>query len=190
MAVVLRSLAACILLLSIGGATAHPHVWVTMKCTIIFDGSGSVAGLQYSWSFDEMTSAFVTMGMTSKNDAFTRDELASSAREQIVALSKDDFFTSVRVGNAKQQLGTASDYWLEFDGKLLTLHFSLPVNPALPTAALAVEIYDPSYFVDMRFADENPVEMIHAPNGCSFSIARQTWTQTANKISVTCHGRR
>jgi ABC-type uncharacterized transport system substrate-binding protein len=189
MAVVLRSLAACILLLSIGGATAHPHVWVTMKCTIIFDGSGSVAGLQYSWSFDEMTSAFVTMGMTSKNDAFTRDELASSAREQIVALSKHDFFTTVRVGNAEQKLGTASDYWLEFDGKLLTLHFSLPVNPAVPPAALTVEIYDPSYFVDMRFANENPVELIQAPTGCTSAIARQTWTQTESKIFVTCHER-
>src|SRR5690349_9242279 len=121
MGVVLRTLAAGILLLSIGGASAHPHVWVTVKCRIIFDKGGSVTGLLQSWSFDEMASAFATMGMTSRNGNFTREELAASARAQIVALSKDDFFTTVRVGNARQQLGAASDYWLEFDGKVLTL---------------------------------------------------------------------
>jgi ABC-type uncharacterized transport system substrate-binding protein len=184
------ALTPCTLLLSIGGASAHPHVWVTVKCRIIFDEGGSVTELLQSWSFDEMTSAFTTMVMTSRNGNFTREELAASAREQIVALSKHDFFTTVRVGNESQLSGTTSDYWLEFDGKLLTLHFSLPLNPAVPPAGLTVEIYDPSYFVDMRFADENPVEMILAPNGCASSIARQTWTQTANKIFVTCHGRR
>lgn len=189
MGVVCRLLVACILLLFIGGASAHPHVWVTMKCKIIFDDGGSVTGLLHSWSFDEMASAFATMGMTSRNGAFTHEELAASAREQIVSLSKDGFFTTVRVGNARQQLGAASDYWLEFDGKLLTLHYLLPVTPALPPTALTVEIYDPSYFVDMRFADESPVELIHAPNGCAPSIARQTWTQMANKIFVTCDGR-
>ena len=189
MGVVCRMLAACILLLFIGGASAHPHVWVILKCRIVFDEGGSVTGLLQSWSFDEMASAFTTMGMTSRNGALTREELEASAREQMVALSKHDFFTTVRVGNARQQLGTASDYWLEFDGRLLTLHFLLPASPAVPPAALTIEIYDPSYFVDMRFADESPVEMIQAPSGCAFSIARQTWTQTANKIFVTCPGR-
>jgi ABC-type uncharacterized transport system substrate-binding protein len=186
--VVRRSLAACILILSIGGASAHPHVWVTMKCRIIFNDSGLVTELLHSWSFDEMTSAFAMMGKKSRNDTLTREELAASAREQIVALSKHDFFTTLRVGNARHQLGNVSDYWLEFDGKLLTLHFSLAVNPALPPAALTVEIDDPSYFVDLRFAGENPVEMTRAPNGCVSSIARQTWTETANKIFVTCNG--
>jgi len=189
MGTVCRSLVACILLLFIGGASAHPHVWVIMKCRIIFDEGGSVTGLQHSWSFDEMTSAFATIGMTSRNGAFTREELAASAREQISALSKENFFTTVRAGNARQALGNASDYWLEPDGKLLTLHFLLPVNAALTPAALTVEIYDPSYFVDMRFADESAVEMIHAPSGCVSSIVRQTWTQMANKIFVTCYGR-
>src|SRR5262249_27650132 len=151
MGVVCRLLATYILILSIGGASAHPHVWVTMKCRIIFDDSGLVTGLLHSWSFDEMTSAFAMMGKKSKNDAFTREELAVSAREQIVALSKQDFFTTLRVGDARHQLGNASDYWLEFDGKLLTLHFSLSLNPALPPTALTVDIYDPSYFVDLRF---------------------------------------
>jgi ABC-type uncharacterized transport system substrate-binding protein len=66
---VCRLLVVCILLLFIGGASAHPHVWVTMKCKIIFDDSGSVTGLLYSWSFDEMASAFATMGMTGMNGA-------------------------------------------------------------------------------------------------------------------------
>jgi ABC-type uncharacterized transport system substrate-binding protein len=188
MDVVWRSLVACILVLSIGGASAHPHVWVTMKCKVIFDDSGSVVALLHSWSFDEMSSAFATLGIKNKNSALTREELASSAHEQIASLREVDFFTTVLVGNVSRKLPHAVDYWLEFDGELLTLHFSLPVKPVLSPTSLTVEIYDPSYFVDMRFADTNPVELVNAPSSCTSSIVRQTWTQTANSIVVTCQG--
>jgi ABC-type uncharacterized transport system substrate-binding protein len=186
MDVVRRSLAACILFLSIGGASAHPHVWVILKCKVIFDDSGSVVALLYSRSFDEMTSAFTTLGIKGRHSAPTREELAPAASEQIASLRKVDFFTTMKVGNVSQRLLDAADYWLDFDGKLLTLHFSLPVNPARNLTSMTIEIYDPSYFVDIRFADANPVELAQAPKNCKSSIVRQTWTQTANKILVTC----
>jgi ABC-type uncharacterized transport system substrate-binding protein len=183
-----RSLAVCILFLSIGGASAHPHVWVIMKCKVIFDDSGSVVTLLYSWSFDEMTSAFTALGIKSRLSDPTREELAPAAGEQIASLRKVDFFTTMKVGNVSQGLPPAADYWLDFDGRVLTLYFSLPVNTAPNLTSMTIETYDPSYFVDMRFAEMNPVELVHAPSGCKSSIVRQTWTQTANRIVVACEG--
>ena len=188
MDLVRRSLAVCILFLSIGGASAHPHVWVIMKCKVIFDDNGSVVTLLYSWSFDEMTSAFTALGIKSRLSDPTREELAPAASEQIASLRKVDFFTTMKVGNVSQRLPHAADYWLDFDGKVLTLHFSLPVNTAPNLISMTIETYDPSYFVDMRFAEMNPVELVHAPSGCKSSIVRQTWTRTANSIVVTCEG--
>ncbi len=176
MDIVWRSLAACILLLSIEGASAHPHVWVIMKCKVVFDSNGSVVALRHSWSFDEMTSAFATLGLKGGEGALTREELVSSAREQIASLGQVGYFTTIVIDNTKRELGNVSDYWLEFEGKLLTLHFALSVKPALTPTSLAIELYDPSYFVDMRFADGSPVELVHAPSNCRFSITRQTWT--------------
>ena len=181
-----RSLAACFLLLSIGGASAHPHVWVTMRCKIIFDDSGSVTALLYSWSFDEMTSAFSALGIKSKHGIPTREELAPAASEHIASLRQAGFFTTVQAGNASRKLSHASDHWFAYDGTLLTLHFSLPVEPALAPISFSIEINDPNYFVDLRFADKDPVELVQAPSSCIPSVVRQTWTQTSNKIVVTC----
>jgi ABC-type uncharacterized transport system substrate-binding protein len=181
-------LAVCILLLFLGGASAHPHVWVIMKCKVIFDASGSVVALQHSWSFDEMTSAFAIQGVKSREGALTREDLASHAMEQIASLRKVGYFTTVLIGNAQREFNTVSDYWLEFDGKLLTLHFALPLTIALTPKSLTIEVYDPSYFVDLRFAEESPIELILAPGGCKFSIVHQNWSNTVNKILLTCDG--
>jgi len=97
-------LAVCILLLFLGGASAHPHVWVIMKCKVIFDASGSVVALQHSWSFDEMTSAFAIQGVKSREGALTREDLASHAMEQIASLRKVGYFTTVLIGMPRENL--------------------------------------------------------------------------------------
>jgi ABC-type uncharacterized transport system substrate-binding protein len=185
---ILCLLAGSILLLSIGGASAHPHVWVIMKCKLIFNAAGSLVALEHSWSFDEMTSTFAIQGTKGGEGVPTREELTSAARAQIASLSQVGYFTTVLTSGTKSELANASDYWLEFDGTLLTLHFALAVKRALTPNSLTIELFDPSYFVDTRFADESPVELVQAPRSCRFSIVRQSWTDVANKIVVTCDG--
>ena len=41
-----------------GGATAHPHVWITDVTTFVFEGRELVA-LRHHWQFDEIFSSFV-----------------------------------------------------------------------------------------------------------------------------------
>src|SRR6266403_4371382 len=58
-----RRLIACVLLtFSVEASHAHPHIWVTMKCQIIFGADGSIVGVRHAWSFDEMSSAYITLG--------------------------------------------------------------------------------------------------------------------------------
>ena len=44
-------------------ASAHPHVWITVKSQIAFNHDGKVSAVVHDWVFDEMYSAFATQGL-------------------------------------------------------------------------------------------------------------------------------
>jgi len=90
------------------------------------------------------------------------------------------------VNGVKQQFEPPADYRLESGDGVLTLHFRLPFRSPLTGRTLELEVYDPSYFVDIRLAEQAPVELVNPPSQCKFAITRQTWNQVANKITVTC----
>ena len=46
-------------LATVGGAWAHPHVWVEYDATFLFDDAGRVTAIRERWRFDEMFSAGV-----------------------------------------------------------------------------------------------------------------------------------
>src|SRR5436853_2265703 len=55
---------------------------------------------------------------------------------------------------------TLFPYTTLFRSQLLTLHFTLPFKTPVKTQELAVEVYDPSYFVDFAFAEKDPVTAV------------------------------
>ena len=66
------------------------------------------------------------------------------------------------------------DYSLsESKDKLVTLHFTLPLKtPVKPSPAVAVSVYDPTYFVSFELDEKAPVDLVSAPPGCSTSVIR------------------
>ncbi len=62
------------------------------------------------------------------------------------------------------------DYWLSFDGKQLTLHFTLPLAAPVAVRQAVFEVYDPSYYVEFKFHDDKAVTLADAPSGCIASI--------------------
>ena len=183
-----RRLVACVLLTcGVEASHAHPHIWVTMKCQIIFGVDGSIVGVRHAWSFDEMSSAFITLGTEDRQKGiFSREKLASLAEAQVASLKSSNYFTNATVNGIKQQFEPSADYRFEFGDGILTLYFTLPFQSPLMGQALELEVYDPSYFVDISLAEQAPVELVNPPSQCKFAIARQTWTEVANKIAVTC----
>ena len=51
---------ACLLLFA-GEARAHPHVWASVKTTVLFK-NGTITGLQQHWTFDEFYTAMAIEG--------------------------------------------------------------------------------------------------------------------------------
>jgi len=195
-------------------ASAHPHVWVTMQGELVYAPDGSITGVRYAWTFDDMFSAFATQGLESKKPgAFTRQDLEPLAKENVSSLKDFGYFTFAKANGTKIEMKDPTDYYLDYNAKdtVLTLHFTLPFKTPVKAKELNVEIYDPEYFVDFSFKDvKDPISLVGAPAACKLVVARpkdlvvppgqqlgeaffnqlsssDNWgAQFANKISVKC----
>jgi ABC-type uncharacterized transport system substrate-binding protein len=159
-----------------GAASAHPHVWVTMKSELVYAPDGSVTGVRHAWTFDDMFSVFATQGVDSKKKGeFTREELAPLAEVNVSSLKEYDFFTHAKANGKKVEFNEpAAGYYLDFNPKdtVLTLHFTLPLKAPVKAKDLTLEVYDREYFVDFSFADKDPVKLVGAPAQCKLSVGR------------------
>jgi ABC-type uncharacterized transport system substrate-binding protein len=169
------ALATMALTLALGAAQAlaHPHVWVAVRSDVLFDGEGRVAGVRHAWAFDDMYSAYVTMGLGKDGKPPTREELAPIARTNAEQLKDFDYFTFAKSGGTKLAFGAATDYWLEArDDKVAVLHFTLPLEKPLKLSKpFSLQVYDPSYFISLEFEKTDAVKLENAPAGCSQSLS-------------------
>ena len=163
------------LLIAAGAASAHPHVWVTMKSAVVYGPDGSITGVRHAWTFDDMYSAFAVQGLESKKKGeFTTEELKPLAKVNVESLKEYDFFTYAKANGKNVTFADRSITSLEFDPKdtVLTLHFVLPLKTPLKAKALDLEVFDPSYFVDFSLAEKDPVSLEKAPAGCQIGLAK------------------
>jgi ABC-type uncharacterized transport system substrate-binding protein len=167
------SVFAALVLLIGADAQAHPHVWVTMKSEVVYRPDGAATGVRHAWTFDDMFSTFATQGLESKEKGkFTREELAPLAQVNVESLKDFDYFTVARQNGKKADLKPPVDYYLEFTGGLLTLHFTLPLASPAKAQSLDVEMADPTWFVDFSFAEKDPASLSGAPADCKLSVMR------------------
>jgi len=159
-------------------AFAHPHVWVTMHSALVYAPDGSATAVRHSWTFDDMFSAFATMGFPKTNGTFSRQTLQSLAKVNIDSLKDFDYFTYAKVDGQRVKGAFAEpnpDYWLDYDPKttLLTLHFTLPFKtPMKAKKSLQIEVYDPTFFIDFAMAKDDPVTLVGAPAHCKVATEK------------------
>jgi len=155
-------------------ASAHPHVWVTVKSELVYAPDGSVTGVRHAWTFDDMFSVFATQGIEAKKKGeFTREELAPLAEVNVGSLKEYDFFTYANANGKKVEFNEPpAGYYLEYNPKdtVLTLHFVLPLKAPVKAKDLTLEVYDREFFVDFSFAEKNPVKLVGAPAQCKLSV--------------------
>ncbi|MCB1521593.1 MAG: DUF1007 family protein [Hyphomicrobiaceae bacterium] len=160
-------------LIAASPATAHPHVWVSVEATVIYD-KGSIVGLAQKWTFDEMYTTMAIQGLDQNGDGvYDRKELAELAQVNIDGLTEFDYFTFPRLGDAALKIDAPKDYWLEHANGVLSLHVTTPLaQPVLAEAqGFSVAIYDPSYFIAFDLAEKEPVRLsAGAPSGCVATV--------------------
>lgn len=176
----MRRLAACLSLLAALAvwaqpARAHPHVWVTSTSELVYGADGTITGIRHSWRFDDMFSTYALQDIQPKTKGvYTREELAPLAQVNVDSLKEFDFFTFAKAGgksSPKETFLDPVDYFLEYKDGALILNFTLPFKSPLKTKQLALEIYDPTYFVGFDLAAD-PIRLTGAPADCKANVQR------------------
>jgi ABC-type uncharacterized transport system substrate-binding protein len=154
-------------------AQAHPHVWITATSELIYAPDGSVSGVRHAWTFDDMFSTYALQGIATKTKGvYSREELASLAQTNVESLKEYGFFTFAKADGKKEKFLEPVDYFLEYKDAALTLHFTLPLKSPVKSRELAVEVFDPAFFIDFQFAEKNPVKLVGAPATCQVKFQR------------------
>ena len=167
------------LAITAGAAQAHPHVWIVAKSELIYAPDGTITGIRHAWTFDDMFSTYALQGIESKTKGvYTRDELKLLAQTNVESLKEYAFFTFAKAGSTgsqkKEKFNDPIDYYLEYKDAALTLHFTLPFKAPVKTPALALEVFDPSYFIDFQLNEKDPVTLVGAPASCKLTVQRPT----------------
>jgi len=172
-------------------ASAHPHVWITAVSELLYAPDGTITGVRHAWTFDEMFAAYALQGLEHKTKGvYTRDELTALAQTNVESLKEYAYFTFAKIGpvgsQKKEKFSDPVDYYLDYTNGNLTLHFTLPFRTPFKAQQLQVEVFDPSFFIDFKMADKDPIHLAGAPAGCKFNFLRPsdgTTAQTMNDAS-------
>jgi ABC-type uncharacterized transport system substrate-binding protein len=159
--------------LGAGAAHSHPHVWITATSEVIYAPDGSITGVRHAWTFDDMFSTYALQGIETKTKGvYSREELSSLAQTNVESLKEFGFFTFAKADGRKEKFQDPVDYFLEYKDAALTLHFTLPLKTPVKPKELALEVFDPSYFIDFQLDDKNPIKLVGAPAACQLKIQR------------------
>jgi ABC-type uncharacterized transport system substrate-binding protein len=173
-------------------ASAHPHVWATVRSEIQFGPDHKITGIRHAWTFDEFYTAMAVQGLDADGDGvYSKQELDPLAKVNVESLKEFDYFTFVHYDgdDAKMlPLKPPVDYSVEYDKNLLTLHFTLPLEQPVETHAKPVEIdvYDPSFFVAFGFAAEKPITVSgEKVKGCTAAVQQPDAEMAADAKALT-----
>ena len=161
--------------LSLGTATAeaHPHVWITSTSELMYAPDGSITGVRHAWTFDDMFTTYALQGIETKTKGvYSREELGSLAQTNVESLKEFAFFTFAKADGKKEKFLEPVDYYLEYKDDALTLYFTLPLKTPVKAKELSVEVYDPSFFIDFKLADKDPIKLVGAPAACQMKFQR------------------
>jgi ABC-type uncharacterized transport system substrate-binding protein len=155
-------------------ASAHPHVWVTVRSQIAFSPDGKVASIVHDWVFDEMYSSFATQGLAKSGELVKRETFATLAQENAGGLAQIGYFTTLKIGGKAVDFGDVTEYWMEErPDHLVAFHVVLPLKtPMAPGRYFSLLVADPEYFIDFEFDDKDAITLASAPAGCSASVAK------------------
>jgi ABC-type uncharacterized transport system substrate-binding protein len=81
-------------------AFAHQHVFVTVKSEVVVNSDGNVTAIDHHWTFDDMYSSFVTVGLGKDGQPASAEELLPIAKINVDELEQFRYFTLAKAGGA------------------------------------------------------------------------------------------
>lgn len=152
-------------------AQAHPHSFITLT-TQIEAADGKMSGLKMRWVMDELTSADL---LYDAGKAKPGDEVWKKLAAEVMAnVLGQHYFTEFWHDGKKVKFDNLPrDYGLAREGHQAVLTFTLPLASPQPLAGqtYTFSTFDPSYYVDMSYEDDEQVSLPAALAGvCKVSV--------------------
>lgn len=138
-------------LMSVSGAAAHPHIFITTGVEVQFNSDGFADALRIVWAYDDFysLSTLTDMGLDPDADGvLTTSELATLNgfdMRWIAGFEGDSYLE--QQGRAAMLSGPQQPTASVIGGHIVTTHvrrLSAPLDPA--NGPLMIRIYDPTYY--------------------------------------------
>ncbi len=153
-------------------------MFIDNRVTFVFDG-GKVTALRLHWVFDEIFSDSL-LGQFDADGDGTFDKLESGAVGEGVLpnLQMFNYFTYIWIDGKQLDPIKPTDFIASADdARMVTFQMKVPLpQPVDPrTAAVAAEIYDREYYVQVDLAQQDPVLLENADGvPCSTMVRDDT----------------
>jgi ABC-type uncharacterized transport system substrate-binding protein len=154
-------------------ALAHPHVFIDNRVAFNF-AEKKVASITVDWQFDEIFSDELLMQFDADGDG-TFDKLESKAAGEGVLpnLAQFHYFTYVYVDGKLLDAIAPVDFVASAKDRIVffQMNVKLPQPDDPYKQALALEVNDREYYVDVELAEKDPVTLTNAAGvKCAASV--------------------
>lgn len=154
-------------------AQAHPHVWIDVVATFVFE-DGALVGVRQEWRFDPIYSSFVVNEHDRDDDgALDEAERRRVVEQAFAGLPEVGHFTHLFVDGEETASDAVAEESVAYADGTLSYRFMLPLREPVDPAAARVKLgtYDEEYYVDLVFDDVDPVRFEGIASGaCHFAI--------------------
>lgn len=145
-------------LLAAPPAAAHPHIFVNVSHTLLFDAQGRLTGLRARWDYDEMfTLLMVEDGKydTNGDGQVDGDELKRFQRWDADWPADYSGDVEITLDGKAVALQGPSDWAAQWrDGRAVSIHTRQLVTPlAITGKTLSIRPYDKDFYVDYEVTD-------------------------------------
>lgn len=155
-------------------AAAHPHAWIDVKVKVLFDAKGRIYGLEETWVFDPLYTAFALDGLKrgtdKKPDQATIDALS---KENLKNIKDYDYLTRIESGGVNAKFAGTRDLASRYEKDRLQMTFTLLLDKPLDPTVSPVEymVFDPTYYIEMLHAEEaGAVQLSGAGADCKHTL--------------------
>lgn len=150
---------------------AHPHSFITLKTQIMVKDN-QLTGLKMRWTMDELTSADL---LYDAGEAKPGDEIWKKLAAEVMAnvLGQHYFTEFWHNGQKVKFLNRPTQYGMTRHEHQAVLTFVLPLAAPQPLAGqkYTFSTFDPSYYVDMSYAEDDDASLPAGLNAsCSIKI--------------------
>jgi ABC-type uncharacterized transport system substrate-binding protein len=158
------------------GASAHPHVFIDNRVTFLFAGK-KLVGFRENWLFDDVFSDQLMQEYDADGDGkISPAESDKLGHDTLPNLAQFHYFTYIWADGKALPKITPTDFHAGAKDKLVTFDFLVSLPQPVDASAIALEVNDREYFVEVLLAKDHPISFRDKAGndvtGCQASVTK------------------